>query len=209
MLRYLSLVLYAGTAGLFLSCTAPKEEVKTPEVKTEKPRPLTEYKPETKVYEYSERYFVRKASIAPVADVEDPLQALRVVQLKEGPNEVLVLSRIDEEGEAGSKSPMETWLAIELPDFSKGSYPLGKAVKAQFHRFYLGEGSARFDGTNFDGVMNIDGTRDGYLIGWIKAVIKGERKSFETETTAETIRFSGSFRIEEVPLEATIMGGKK
>ena len=75
-------------------------------------------------------YYVKGAVIGDPKDVDDPLQAIRVIQLKPGADEVLVISSFDKQGETS----LETWFGIELPSFAPGTYDLADARKISFYR---------------------------------------------------------------------------
>jgi len=190
---------------LLFSCSAPKEEIK--EVIVDKPTQTTPVPDtDTEVYRYNDRYFVKDASIDLSTNIDDPLQALRVIQLMPGHNQVLVISsfREDEESDAGERT--ETWFGLEMPSFEQGSYRLADASKVMFYQFYLGEKRRRLDGESFDGTITITGEKNGSLTGYIEANIKGKTKSFDSPSEPFRLIFSGSFKVKNVPLEATRIG---
>src|SRR5512145_113511 len=99
---------------LIAACSAPKEPVKVEETPKEPVAPIAKETPTAKpVYKYTERYFVERAAIAADTDFDDPLQAIRVIQLKDGGNQVLVVSSFDQVKENGKDMGMESWLAVE------------------------------------------------------------------------------------------------
>ncbi|MFA6233477.1 MAG: hypothetical protein WC824_04710 [Bacteroidota bacterium] len=188
-------------AFIILAACSSTKEVVTPapppvskETKPVKP-------PIEREFAYTERYYVKGAVIGDSADIKDPLQAIRVIQLKQGSGEVLVLSSFDKLGEA----TMETWLGIELPSFKPGSYDLAKARKITFYRFYLGDDRKRIDGQSCEGNLKIESNQDGELIGAIDATINGQNKSFGQTNQTVRVSFIGAFRIKEVDLENTMM----
>ena len=187
---------------LIASCSAPMEEVKPvpPEVTKETLTPP----PPSRVFQFEERYFVREAAIDLETNIEEPLQAIRVIQLKSGTNDVLVISAFDK-AEEGRSQASETWFAVEMPTLAPGRYAVSSAKNARFFRFLLGDKPERLDGNSCDGSVTIDEITDGYIIGSINVTVKGVSKSFDMASRAFTLVFSGSFRIQEVPLEATIM----
>ncbi|MDH7514380.1 MAG: hypothetical protein QHI48_00695 [Bacteroidota bacterium] len=190
---------------MVLSCSAPKEEVEPLKVEPiaeplKPPEPVREF-------QFEERYLVRHASIDTSTRVEDPLQAVRVVQLKPGANTVLVISSFDKSSNT-KRAAVETWFAIELPSFEPGTYDLTDAKRLVFHRFFLGEKSERADGESFKGRLIIEGMEGGAIVGSVDATVSGTTKSFELPSRPFTTRFTGSFRIKEVPFEATILKGR-
>jgi hypothetical protein len=188
---------------LLASCSSPKEEVKP--VKPEIAEKIDVPKTDARVFKFEDRYYVKNASIDKATNIDDPVQALRVIQLKEGMNETLVISAFDKvDGEA-----QETWLGVEFPSLAPGIYDLPKAVQLKFYRFYLGESHKRFDGQTFDGKITIDERKDGYVIGYIDATIMGVVKAFDVPPLDMTIKFFGSFKIQEVALEATLIKAPK
>ncbi len=192
-------------AIMFISCSSTKEEIK--EVK---PEPVvTPTKPpevDTRVFRFDERYFVRDAAIDKETNIEDPLQAIRVIQLKQGNSQVLVISQFENVEENGEKVGYETWMAVEMPSLEMpGKYDVGTARNVRFFRFRLGDKSLRMDGQSFSGSIKVESLKDGHLIGSVSVEVSGVTKSFdETSRPFKTV-FAGSFRIKEVPLEATIM----
>ena len=187
---------------LLAACSGSQEEVRetVTEVKTDTLPPPPE---EVIVYDFNERYFVRNAAIDDEKEVENPLQALRVIQMKKGTGQVLVISAFEDKD--GGKVKLETWLGIEMPSFAPGRYDLSEATQFRFFRFYLGEKSKRMDGEKITGGLKIEKLEDGYLIGSIKAEITGQTKSFDAESKEITATLNGSFRIQEVRLEDTII----
>lgn len=185
---------------LVSACSGTKEEV------TSQPPPVVkqaapEKAPAEREFTYTERYYVKNAVIGDPADVSDPLQAIRVIQLKPGSGEVLVISSFDNEGE----KPLETWLGIELASFAPGIYNLADAKKISFYRFYLGDDRKRIDGQSGEGKLKIESNENGELIGHIDATIIGTIKSFDQKNEQVRFTFTGSFRIQEVELENTMM----
>jgi hypothetical protein len=195
-------------AMVLWSCSSTKEEtVPQPEVKKETP-PAVVMEPE-KIYRYDQRYLVQDASIDKATKVTDPLQAVRVIQIKPGENQVLVISSFDHVNEDGKDVALETWLGIEMPSFAAGTYNLASAVQTSFYRFYLGESGKRFDGKSIDGTITVEKLDKNYLTGTIEAVIQGTSKSFEGAETEFRYSMSGPFRIRVVPIEATIMRDRR
>ena len=180
-----------------VSCSSPKEEVKpvTPEVQQKLDLP----KIDARVFKFEDRYYVKNAAIDKATNIDDPVQALRVIQLKPGANETLVISAFDKvDGEA-----QETWLGLEFPSLAPGTYDLAKAVEIKFYRFYLGESHKRFDGNSIEGKLTIEERKDGNIIGYVDATIKGVTKAFDTPSQELSMKFFGSFKIQEVDLDAT------
>lgn len=157
--------------------------------------------PTARVFTYNERYFIENASIADAKDIDDALQAIRVIQLKEGKNQVIVISSFDKLGETS----LETWFGIEMPSFAPGTYNLADAVQAAFYRFYLGDERKRIDGQVYEGTITVDSNDDEAVTGYIDATINGQTRSFEEESKDVRVRFTGSFRIGKVDLENTMM----
>ena len=189
---------------LFISCSGPKEEIPPPK---EEPKdlglPLEKPKP---VFMINDRYYVKNATLAPPTAIDDPVQAIRVIQLEAGPHEVLVLFKTEQSQESnGEVVHNETWLGIELPSFAPGTYDLLSAPKIQFYKFLLADKGVRYDGKTFTGSITITGVEDGYLIGELNIRIKGDTKSFDKPTENFDLVWKGSFRVQEVPIEATRM----
>ncbi len=159
---------------------------------------------DTRVFKYNERYFVRGALLAKATNVDDPVQALRVIQLVKGANDALVISSFDNDGPA----PTETWLGIEFQSLRVGTLSLEQANALQFYRFYLGDDRKRFDGVKATGTLTIDEITDQAIIGSIKAEIEGVMKSFESSPMPAKESFVGSFRIGRVNIEDTMIGGR-
>ena len=203
-MKYFALLL---TAAVFASCSAPKEEIRTekPEVKNVNITPPVP----VRVFQFEDRYYVKGAAIDKSTNIDDPMQALRVIQIKEGPNEVLVISSFEKAQDNARSVPSETWFGVELPSMAPGVYDLAKAGAISFYRFYLGDKPRRLDGQKFTGTITIEEAKDGVIIGSIMAGISGVSKSFELPTEPFTTDFFGSFKIKEVPLEATIMKSRK
>lgn len=185
---------------LFVSCTAPEEQIKLEPPPTEKKKEIAPVE-QVREFTFNERYYVRGASIGDPTEVDDPLQAIRVIQLTPGNNEVLVISSFDREG----GTPRESWLGIELPSFAPGRYDLSEADNFMFYRFYLGEERRRIDGVSVNGRLIVESNEDGALTGSIDANISGLSRAFEEENRSERVRVNGSFRIQEVEFENTIM----
>ncbi len=191
------------TSMFITSCSSPKEEVKplTPEVQQKLDLPKTD----ARVFKFEDRYYVKNAAIDKATNVDDPVQALRVIQLKAGANETLVISAFDKvEGEA-----QETWLGLEFPSLAPGTYDLSKAVEIKFYRFFLGENHKRFDGNSIEGKLTIEERKDGYIIGYVDATIKGVTKAFDAPSLELSMPFFGSFKIQEVDLDATLIRAPK
>ena len=201
-----SAMLTLSLAVLLGACSAPKEEVK-PVVVEVKPEPLAP-PPPTRVFQFEDRYFVRGAAIDLETNIDDPLQAIRVIQLKAGSNEVLVISNF-EKAEAGRTQASETWFGLELPALAPGRYALERVTNIRFFRFLLGEKPERLDGASYDGFINIEEIKDGFIIGSLNVTVTGISKSFDKPSQPFTLVYSGSFRIKEVPLEATVMKTRK
>ena len=185
---------------LLAACSAP-EEIKTETPTIAKKDSIITPPAAARVYTYNDRYFIPDASIDDATNVDDPLQAIRVIQLKKGANKVLVISSFDKLGETS----LETWFGIEMPSFAPGSYKIAEAAQLAFYRFYLGEERKRIDGQKYDGTLTIEEYKDGYISGHIDAKIGGVTKSFEEDSKPVTVTFTGSFRIQEVALENTLM----
>ena len=185
------------------SCSAPREETpppkaeeKTPEVKIEKP---------PRAFGVTERYYVKGAALAPPNKVDDPLQAIRVIQLKPGTHEVIVFFRQEQELVGKEQVRYETWMGIEMPFFAPGTYQISNAQEVQFYRFHLAQKGMRYDGESYTGSLTVEGSEDGYLIGSIDLLIKGETKAFDRPSERFQMAWKGDFRIQEVPLDATIL----
>ncbi|MDT8322581.1 MAG: hypothetical protein RRA94_00615 [Bacteroidota bacterium] len=186
---------------LMVGCSASNEELKTEAPPVAKKDSVVTPPPAARVYTYNDRYAISDAAIDEATNVDDPLQAIRVIQLKEGRNSVLVISSFDKLAEQS----LETWFGIELPSFSPGSYSLADAANIQFYRFYLGDQRKRIDGESYEGTVTIEEFRDGYVSGYVDATINGVTKSFEEKSKPVRVTFTGSFRIQVVDLENTLM----
>jgi hypothetical protein len=195
-----NILAFLAAAVLFFGCSSTKEEVnlQPPPVKKEV-RP--EKEPPPRVFTYTERYWVKNAVIGDPEKLQDPLQAIRVIQLQPGSGEVLVFSVVETKGETA----LETWFGIELPSFAPGTYDLSEARKISFYHFYLGDNRKRIDGQSCEGKLTIESNQDGELIGAISAMIDGASKRIGQESRPVAVAFNGSFRIKEVALENTIM----
>ena len=194
-----SLVLSITAFVLFSACSGTPENVQTAPPPVQKKEEVKPIEPERE-YTYTERYYVKGATISDPAEVSDALQALRVIQLKPGGGEVLVISSFDKLNTA-----LETWFGIELPSFAPGAYDLAQATKFAFYRFYLGDERKRIDGQSCEGSIKIESNEKGELIGAINATINGTTKTFDAKNTPVRITFAGSFRIKEVALENTMI----
>jgi len=194
-------VAIALLAVLLAACSGTEEQVRMeiPPPKKEEPK-ITPPPPERE-FTFNERYYVKSAAIDDPENVNNPLQAIRVIQLKEGNNEVLVISSFDKL----AQQSMETWFGIEMPSFAPGRYRLADAERILFYRFYLGDERKRIDGESYEGTIEIEEHSDGGLIGYIDATVNGVTKSFEEESKPVRVKFSGSFRVQEVELENTMM----
>jgi hypothetical protein len=202
--RLLPLCLLA--CGIAASCSSPREDVKViPAPIAAEPARAPE--PE-RLYKYEDRFFVRHAALAPPTAVDDPLQAIRVIQLKEGEGDVLVISAFGTTTVDGATYNTETWLGIELPSIARGRYDLARNAKLMFYRFILGSSSSRFEGVSYQGGLEVESIADGYIAGAVDLEINGITKSFTAPPRKESLAFSGSFRIKDVPLEATIIRSK-
>jgi hypothetical protein len=188
---------------VLLACSAGKEqvEVDTPVVRVDTIAPPVL---DTRVFKYNERYFVRGALLAKATNIDDPVQALRVIQLVRGAHDALIISSFEKEYDV----PTETWLGIEFKTMRPGSYSLQQAEALQFYRFYLGDVRERFDGEKATGTLIIEEMTDEAIIGHINAEIKGVLKSFEDDPRPGTREFSGSFRVNRVDIEDTMIGGR-
>lgn len=194
------LALFVVIAG----CAAPPQTVERVEPpKIEQPAPKPEV--DTRVFRYEDRYFIAGASIDKPTNIDDPMQALRVIQIKEGPNQVLVVSTFERAGRDGASRNAETWFGIEMPSFAPGSYDVSKAVKLAYHRFTLDD-NMRYDGKEYEGTITIEGEKDGAIIGSLDVRVRGITWSFDQPSAIFDLPFTGSFRIKQVPLEATRMG---
>ncbi len=196
-----SIALFLPALLLVAACSGTNEELKTEAPPVAKKDTIVTPPPTARVYTYNERYFIPDAEIDEATNVDDPLQAIRVIQLKKGTNSVLVISSFDEL--AGQS--LETWFGIELPSFAPGTYQLADAPKIQFYRFYLGEDRTRIDGESYEGSITVEENKDGYVSGYIDATINGITKSFEEKSKQVRVTFTGSFKIQEVALENTLM----
>lgn len=186
------------------ACSSSKEEIQTVKPETQKtPVPIPDV--DTRVYDFEDRYFVKDASIDRETNIENPVQALRIIQLKPGSNQVLVISKMDKVDGVG----VETWFGIEQSSFAPGTYDVAKAANVKFYRFVLGPNSKRFDGSAFRGTITIEREKDGMLIGTMDVSINGMTKSFTEPSAVFSSPLFGSFRIKEVPIEATSVEGKQ
>ncbi|MBR9976282.1 MAG: hypothetical protein KFF77_11920 [Bacteroidetes bacterium] len=194
-------MLLLTVAILFSACSGSEEQV-SPESPPPPPK-TTEIKPVEAVREftYTERYYVTRATIGDPSDVDDALQAIRIIQLKPGENDVLVISSFDRQGEAS----LETWFGIEMPSFAPGRHDLSSARNIAFYRFYLGNERKRIDGQRASGSLVIESYDGEAIIGTIDATIEGVTKSFDEASKPVKVSFSGSFRIQKAELEDTIM----
>ncbi len=190
---------------LMASCSAPVEKVV--ERKEEKPR-VEEKKvlPEPRDFTFEQRYFVRHATIGLSTDIENPFEALRVIQVRRGKNEVLVINKIQTDTLNGRKEATETWLGVELPKFEAGkTYDVKSATRVQYFRFKLGVPRVRYDGQNTRGTITVDGFENGYILGSIDLTISGSTKSFSKPPEQFEHHLAGAFRIQVVPLDALKM----
>jgi hypothetical protein len=194
------IVALTATFLLFSACSSTEEQVKPEPPPIQKETEVKPVEPERE-FTYTERYYVKNALIGDPTDVDDPLQAIRVIQLKPGTGEVLVISSFDKQ----DATSLETWFGIELPSFTPGTYDLAKAKKISFYRFYLGEEKKRIDGQFSEGTLRIESNAGGELTGSVDATINGMSKSFDEASKPVRVKFSGSFRIQEVELENTMM----
>ena len=96
-----------------------------------------------------------------------------------------------------------------LARFAPGVYDIAQAANVRFYRFFLGPNSKRFDGKAFRGAITIERAQDGMLIGTMDIMINGMTKSFTEPSANFSSTLSGSFRIKEVPIEATVVKGKQ
>jgi hypothetical protein len=190
----------SASVFLFSACASTEEQLPPQAPPVVKEKEIKPVEPERE-FTYTERYYVKGATIGDPTDVSDALQAIRVIQLKPGTGEVLVFSSIDKMNE----STLETWLGIELPSFAPGSYDLDQATKISFYRFYLGDDRKRIDGSSCEGKIKIESNTNGELIGSINATVNGTVKSFQAGNSEVNVVFTGSFRIQEEELENTIM----
>ncbi len=202
MIRY-TLPLIVVVAIALAACSGAEEQVAVQQPVVE-PTPVKEPVVDTRVFKYTERYAVRGALLAKATNVDDPVQALRVIQLVRGAHDALVISAFDKEGD----TPTETWFGIEFPALKPGRYDLEQASAMQFYRFHLGDVRKRFDGSRARGTLVIEEFGDDAVIGSIEATIEGEMKSFDTPTETARVAFSGSFRIGRVNIEDTMIKGR-
>lgn len=198
-MRYQLAALFA-TVFLFSACASTEQQLPPQAPPVAKEKEIKPVEPERE-FTYTERYYVKGATIGDPTKVNDPLQAIRVIQLEPGSGEVLVLNTIDKMNE----SALETWFGIELPSFAPGIHDLAQATKVSFYRFYLGDDRKRIDGSSCEGRIKIESNTDGELIGAINATVNGNMKSFQAGNSEVKIVFTGSFRIQEEELENTIM----
>lgn len=193
-------LLSSAVALILLSaCSGSKEQVQPIPPQAQKKEEVKPIEPERE-FTYTERYYVKSATIGDPTEVIDALQAIRVIQLKPGSGEVLVISSFDK-----LNSALETWFGIEFPSFAPGIYDLAEATKFAFYRFYLGDERKRIDGQSCEGNLKIESNEKGELIGTINATITGATRSLDTGNTPARIAFSGSFRIKQVALEDTMI----
>lgn len=188
-------------AVLLVACSGSEEQVRMEIPPPRKEEPKITPPPPEREFTFTERYYIKNAAIDDPENIDDALQAIRVIQLKEGKNEVLVISSFDKL----AQQSMETWFGIEMPSFGPGKHQLADAERILFYRFYLGDKRKRIDGESYEGTITIEEGDDGYLIGYVDATVNGLTKSFEEETKRVRVKFSGSFRVQEVELENTLM----
>lgn len=197
----------AALALVFLmaSCSAPVQK----ETKKEEEKPRVEKKeppPKPRDFTFEQRYFIRDAVIGKSTDIENPFEALRVIQVKEGTNEVLVINKIETRMVQGRKEATETWLGIELPKFEVGkTYDVKNAVRVQYYQFKLGAPRIRYDGQKYEGTVTVDRFEDGYIVGSIDINIFGTTTSFSNPPEAFRRNLAGAFKIQIVPLDALKM----
>lgn len=187
---------------LFISCSGTKEETPPPKVEIKTPLPPVE-KPKRN-FAINDRYYVKNAVLASPTKIDDPLQAIRVIQLQEGAGETLVLFTMQEMIVNEELARYETWMGIELPSFAPGVYDIAEA-RVQYYRFFLVKKGVRYDGNTYSGTIKIESVEDGYLIGSIDIKIVGESKSFDKPSEIFETTWKGDFRVQEVPIEATMM----
>ena len=197
------LTLLTITTIVFCSCGGSKEVAPPPKVESKIPTDPPQEPPRR--FSIIDRYYVRNAALASPKQIDDPLQAIRVIQLAPGESEVLVLFTMDDPQRDNAHGKVEMWFGIEMKSFSKGTYDFANITHAQFFKFDLSQNSIRYDGQNYSGTVTIEGVEAGHLIGSIDATIKGETRSFEKPSEKFQLRWQGSFRVAEVPLEATQM----
>ncbi len=188
-------------AVLLAACSGSEEQVRMEIPPPKKEEPKIAPPPPEREFTFNERYYVKSAAIDDPENINDALQAIRVIQLKEGKNEVLVISSFDKL----AQQSMETWFGIEMPSFAPGKYKLADAERILFYRFYLGDERKRIDGETYEGTIEIEEHGDGNLIGYVDATVNGVTKSFEEDSKKVRVKFSGSFRVQEVALENTMM----
>lgn len=198
-----ALIIWTCLCGFFAACSGSKEEIQRIEPELESPDIPS--LPQPRVFRYEDRYFVQHASIDDPTKIAEPMQAVRVIQLKEGENAVLVISSFEKLNEGGEDVAQETWFGVEMPSFEPGTYNVSRAVKISYYRFNLGKNGTRFDGTSYTGTITIESIADGYIIGSVDIVVSGVTKSFDKPTHPFTSTFTGSFKIQDVPFEATTM----
>lgn len=203
-----SLAILCSAVIVFAACSSPKEEIKEtpPPPKQEEPKMAPPVEA-TKLYKYNDRYMVPASRISDATDFNDPLQAIRVIQLRQGMNNVLVISSFDKMMIDGKETPVETWIGIELKSMMVGKYDLATdALNKQFYRFVLSDKGKRFDGVEITGTVEIKESTREYVAGFINASIKGETKGFDQANQDFALSFSGSFKVDRVDLENTLMG---
>ncbi len=186
-----------------VACSGTEEQVKT-DVPIIRVDTVAAPQIDTRVFKYNERYFVRGALLAKATNFDDPVQALRVVQLVQGAHDALVISSFDKDGE----TPTETWVGIEFDHIEPGTYSIETATAFQFYRFYLGDVRKRFDGINATGSLTVTELTNDAIIGVISLKVEGVIKSFESNPEPANLGFDGSFRIGRVALEDTMMKGR-
>jgi hypothetical protein len=202
-MRNVHIIVPLFVLAVLAACSGSEEQVKA-DVPIIRVDTIAAPAVDTRVFKYNERYYVRGALLAKATNVDDPVQALRVIQLVRGAHEALVISSFENDGPI----PTETWFGLEFKTLAPGTYSLDKAEALQFYRFYLGEQRNRFDGDKATGTITIEELTDQAVIGSINAEISGVTKSFEAPPQTGSMRFTGSFRIGRVNIEDTMIGGR-
>ena len=188
---------------LFLmGCSAQKEEARVVEpinqnINDDNVEPLPGG---SRHFDFWQQYYVNGATIDTSEEMPDsaPPPSRYMIHLKNGSNSTLVIYR----WEMVEDKARGTWLGVEFPSLTVGKYNLLNAVKLRFRRCHFGKPDERFDGTSADGTLTIEEMIDGYIIGNVDATIRGSTKSSNNDKPTPSVHFTGSFRIEQLPLDA-------
>lgn len=192
---FVSFLIVAGCKGTDEAIVAQQPISIEKDTVIKAPEPVREFN-------YKERYYIPGAVLRDPKQIDDAMQALRVIQFEKGSSNVLVIASISKSDEGDAQ---ETWFGIELPGAEEKKYDLA-TLKAQFFRFSLSSGQEkRIDGKTYEGTLHVEGVKDGYLIGSLNATILGESKSFGAEVRRMRATMNGSFRIQVVNLEDTVI----